>query len=73
MEWTLTSYDRATDLDGRSHPFTTERDFVEAAGELLHDRWDGFASATLPDGTMVTDVAALRTLIALGSRSMKRR
>jgi hypothetical protein len=63
MEWIIESYDRRTDQDGENR-FTTESAFVSAAEELLRNSRKGFESATLPDGTMVRDERALRTLIA---------
>jgi hypothetical protein len=63
MEWIIESYDRGTDRDGENR-FTTEGTFISAAEDLLRDLRKGFVSATLPDGTMVRDERALRTLIA---------
>jgi hypothetical protein len=63
MEWIIESYDRRTDRDGESR-FATESAFISAAEDLLRNVWKGFESATLPDGTIVPDERALRTLIA---------
>ena len=63
MEWVIESYDRRTDRDGKNR-FTTEVAFIRASEDLLRDVWRGFVSATLPDGTIVRDEAALRALIA---------
>jgi hypothetical protein len=63
MEWIINSYDRRTDRDAENR-FDTETAFISAADELLHNKWTGFVSATLPDGTIVRDERALRALIA---------
>ena len=63
MEWIIESYDRTTDRDGENR-FPTESAFISAAEDLLRNVRKGFVSATLPDGTIVQDERALRTLIA---------
>ena len=63
MEWVIESYDRRTDRDAENR-FTTEVAFVRAGEDLLRNVWEGFVSATLPDGTIVRDERALRVLIA---------
>jgi hypothetical protein len=63
MEWIIESYDRRTDRDGE-HSFTSESAFIRAGEDLLCNAWRGFVSATLPDGTIVSDERALRALIA---------
>ena len=63
MEWIIESYDRRTDRDGENR-FATESAFIRAAEDLLGDLEKGFVSATLPDGTIVQDERALRTLVA---------
>ena len=63
MEWIIESYDRRTDRDGQNR-FTSESAFISAAEDLLRNVWEGFVSATLPDGTIVRDERALRALIA---------
>jgi hypothetical protein len=62
MEWVLNSYDRRTDRDGQNR-FTTEAAFIAAGQDLLRDVWRGFVSATLPNGTEVKDIGALRAMI----------
>jgi hypothetical protein len=63
MEWIIESYDRRTDRDGENR-FPTESAFIRATEDLLGNVGKGFVSATLPDGTIVQDERALRTLIA---------
>ena len=63
MEWIIESYDRRTDRDGENR-FPIESAFISAAEDLLRNVEKGFVSATLPDGTIVQDERALRTLIA---------
>jgi hypothetical protein len=63
MEWVIESYDRRTDRDVRE-PLATEVAFIRAGEDLLRNDRRGFVSATLPDGTIVRDVGALRALIA---------
>ena len=63
MEWVIESYDRRTDRDAE-HSFATVSAFISAAEDLLRNVWEGFVSATLPDGTIVRDERALRALIA---------
>jgi hypothetical protein len=63
MEWIIESYNRRTDRDDENR-FPTESAFIRAAEDLLSDLEKGFVSATLPDGTIVQDERALRTLIA---------
>ncbi len=62
MEWVLNSYDRRTDRDGQNR-FTTEAAFLAAGQDLLRDVSRGFVSATLPNGTEVKDIGALRAMI----------
>ena len=54
MEWVIESDDRRTDRDAE-HSFATESAFISAAEDLLRNVWEGFVSATLPDGTIVRD------------------
>jgi hypothetical protein len=63
MEWVIESDDRRTDRDAE-HSFATESAFISAAEDLLRNVWEGFVSATLPDGTIVRDEPALQALIA---------
>jgi hypothetical protein len=68
MVWIINSYDRRTDRDGETR-FTTEAAFITGAEDLLRDVRRGFESAVLPDGAVVTDVGALRTIIAASPSS----
>ena len=70
MEWVIESYDRRTDRDAE-HSFATESAFISAAEDLLRNVWEGFVSATLPDGTIVRDERALRALIAASSMGVE--
>jgi hypothetical protein len=54
MEWIIASYDRRTDRDGQDR-FTSESAFISAAEELLGNIWNGFVSATLPDGRVLDE------------------
>ena len=63
MEWVIESYDRRTDRDVRE-PLATEGAFIRAGEDLLRNDRRGFVSATLPDGTIVRDIGALRALLA---------
>ena len=62
MEWITESYDRKTDRDGTKR-YTNESAFISAAEELLGNIWEGFVSATLPDGRVLNE-RQLRALIA---------
>jgi hypothetical protein len=65
MKWVIRSRDlRRPNLGVGEKPFATEDAFIAAAQDLLRDESKEFISATLPNGTEVKGVSALRAIIA---------
>jgi hypothetical protein len=60
MGWTIESRNEATGRTGESREYSNEAGFLTALNDLFMDPKRQFVSATLPDGTVIDELAARR-------------